>query len=152
MFTEVKVVVLLHGRKLLIYLQITYNDDMGEPTVEMQELAQSLLFWEQRQEPDSVNGANAAKRVIEKLQALLTRFSGADSFSALMRRALFLSRKSNPDLKDFKLSSDGSISSFKELPDETILTLIAQLLHLMTLFIGKALTLSLLKEAWPEDK
>jgi len=122
---------------------------MGEPRVAMKELAQRLIALE---EPgDRGGGRNAAFRVLEKLRLLLTRFSGSDGFAALMRRAIALSRTENPSLEGCALGKDGSIASLEEISVEAGLSLAAQLLDLMTTFIGEALTLSLLADIWPVD-
>ena len=63
---------------------------MGEPRLAMIGLAQRLIAFEEASTSKSDSGANAAFRVLEKLQLLLTRFAGSDGFSALMRRAIAL--------------------------------------------------------------
>jgi hypothetical protein len=104
---------------------------MGKPTGEMEELAQKLLALEERNGSDTSLEANAPIRVIEKLRILVTRFSGSDMSST----------------SDFKMGKDGSIL-FEGLSEETILTLAAHLLDLMATFIGRGLTLTLLREYW----
>ncbi|MBC8065607.1 MAG: hypothetical protein H7Y17_12305 [Chlorobia bacterium] len=125
---------------------------MGEPSVAMKELAQRLVAGEERRDSKANPGKNAAVRVIEKLQVLLTRFSGSEGCSALLRRAVALSRIHTSSFEGPALSPDASISSFIEMSDEDILTLMAHLLELMNTFIGKALTLTLISEVYPLDK
>jgi hypothetical protein len=120
---------------------------MGKPTGEMEELAQKLLALEERNGSDTSLEANAPIRVIEKLRILVTRFSGSDGFAALLRRATVLSRTDMSSTSDFKMGKDGSIL-FEGLSEETILTLAAHLLDLMATFIGRGLTLTLLREYW----
>ncbi len=124
---------------------------MGKPTAEMQELALKLVAHEQRSDLDSAGGMKAPNRVIEKLRITLTRFSGLDSFSALMRRAVALSRIEDPSLEGLALPQYDSIASFEGLSNETTLTVTAHLLDLMSTFVGKALTLRLLTDTWPVD-
>jgi len=124
---------------------------MGEPRVAMRELAQRLIALEEAGARGSSPGRNAAFRVLEKLRLLLTRFSGSDGFAALMRRAIALSRTENPSLEGCTLGKDGSIASLEDITVEAGLLLAAQLLDLMTTFIGEALTLSLLADIWPVD-
>lgn len=131
--------------------QITYTDPMGKPTAAMQELAHMLVALEERCDSGSDAETNAATRVIEKLRIVLTRFSGLDGFTALMRRAVALSRTSDPSLADRTITQYDSIASFEGLSTETTLTVTAHLLDLMSTFIGQALTLRLLAETWPVD-
>lgn len=122
---------------------------MGEPNVAMRELAQRLIALEVASDLGSNPGKNAAFRVLEKLRLLLTRFAGSDGFAALMRRAIALSRTGNPSLEGCTLGKDASIASLEEISVEAGFSLAAQLLDLMTTFIGEALTLSLLADIWP---
>ena len=118
---------------------------MGSPTDAMMELAQKLITLEGA----DVASADAAIRVIEKLRLLVVRFSGSDGFTALMRRAVALSKLNESSRGGYKLKADGSIASLDGISGEAGLTLIAHLLALMTMFIGQALTLSLLNDVWP---
>jgi hypothetical protein len=124
---------------------------MGETAVPMKELAQKLLAWEGHNGSDSNLGANAPVRVIEKLRTLLTRFAGPDGFAALLRRATVLSGMDESSASAYKIGKDAS-TSFDGLSEESILTLTANLLDLMSTFIGKSLTLTLLSEVWPLDE
>ena len=124
---------------------------MGRPTPAMIELAHKLFAFEERSDLDS-NGEKDSTRVIEKLRILLTRFSGSDSYAALMRRAVVLARMEDPSLEGRAVTQSGSIPSFEGISIETSLTLTAHLLDLMGTFIGHALTVTLLAETWPADK
>lgn len=140
-----------HFRALLDE-QIKYTDQMGKPTAAMRELAHRLVALEEGSDLNSDAGAGAATRVIENLRIILTRFSGSDSFTALLRRAVALSRTEDPSLEGPAITQSGSIAPIEGISNETSLTLTAHLLDLMSTFIGQALTLSLLTETWPEDK
>jgi len=124
---------------------------MGEPRVAMKELAQRLIAFERASDLGSNPGKNAAFRVLVKLRLLLTRFSGSDGFAALMRRSIALSRTEHPSLEGCTVGKDGSIASLEAISAEAGLLLAAQLLDLMTTFIGEALTLSLLADIWPVE-
>jgi hypothetical protein len=121
---------------------------MGELTDPMRKLAQKLLAWEELSGSDTSIEADAPIRVIEKLRTILTRFSGADGFTALLRRASVLSSTDKSSAAAYTVGKDGSIT-FEGLSNETLLTLTAHLLNLMATFIGKSLTLTLLSEFWP---
>ena len=118
----------------------------------MKELAQRLIAFEEGSDPDSNPGTNATIRVIGKLRLILIRFSGSDSYAALMRRAIALARIEDPALEGHTLSKDGSLPAFEGLSSTSSLTLTAHLLDLMIMFIGQALTLTLLSDVWPIDE
>ena len=118
----------------------------------MQELARKLVALEEGSDLVSDARTSAAIRVIEKLRILLTRFSGLDSFTALMRRAVALTRTQDASLASRTITHYDSIASFDGLSNETTLTVTAHLLDLMSTFIGQALTLKLLSETWPVDE
>jgi hypothetical protein len=122
---------------------------MGEPSIAMRELAQTLIVFEEASDSGSTVGGNSAFRMLEKLRLLLLKFSGSDGFAALMRRAIALSRAENPSLLGMTLGKDASIASLEEISAEAGLSLAVQLLDLMTTFIGESLTLSLLADVWP---
>ena len=56
-----------------------------------------------------------AVRVFEKLRISLTRFAGADGFTALLRRALVLARSDVPSLQSVKVTADGRLEGFEEI-------------------------------------
>ncbi len=122
---------------------------MGEPTPGMQALALKLLALEKQSDPGSNAGTDVATLVIEKLRAMLTRFSGEDSFNALMRRALALSRTEDHSLAGRTITQYDSVSSFEGLSHETTLMVIGHLLDLMSTFVGRALALRLIRDTWP---
>ena len=126
---------------------MVYTGNVVEPTDAMKELAQTLIALEGTKD----SGARAAFRVIEKLRILIIRFSGADGFNALLRRAFALARQADPSLKNLTFKGDGSIVSIEAISTETSLALTAHLLDLMSMFIGQALTLTLLHDVWPID-
>ena len=93
---------------------------------------------------------------IKKLRLSLTRFAGADGFASLLRRALTLARAGMPSLQGVKIGPDGHLVGFDQIATdspkagiEEAVAITAQLLGLLTCFIGAPLTLRLLREAWP---
>ena len=100
--------------------------------------------------------------VCETLRISLSRFAGADGFSALMRRALALAKQEVPALSRVRIgSAQGArnqwtcnLEGFDEVAagphaTEAAIALAANLLHLLVTFIGEPLTLKLVREAWP---
>lgn len=96
----------------------------------------------------------AAFRVYEKLHRRLCELAGAAGFRSLASRALALARSEAPGLSKVQIMPDGVLQGLVELPQidqEGGAILIAQLLGLLFMFIGKALTLRLLRDAWPDS-
>ena len=96
-------------------------------------------------------------RVCEKLRISLTRFVGADGFTALLRRALALARADVPSLQTVKVTADGRLEGLEEFAAdsenagvEAATAITAHLLGLLVTFIGEPLTLRLVREAWPD--
>jgi hypothetical protein len=134
--------------------------NMTTPTT-MRELAQRLLDYEAFAGQASEPAGSATLRVYEKLRQGLVEFAGVTGFQSLASRALALARIEAPGLNAVRVSSDGSLEGLREIElrfdidkvragefpaGEDGIVLIAQLL---ILFLGEALTLSLLRVTWP---
>ena len=98
-----------------------------------------------------------AVRVCDKLRISLTRFAGADGFTSLLRRALALARAEVPSLQTVQVKPDCSLEGLGVLAvdatnagPEAAVAITAHLLGLLVTFIGKPLTLRLVREAWPD--
>ena len=84
--------------------------------------------------------------------------AGVAGFRALAARALTLAKAEVPGLSVMQIMADGSMQGLGEMdppgdkhPDgngEVIL--IAELLGLLMIFIGRSMTLRLVQDAWPE--
>jgi hypothetical protein len=100
-------------------------------------------------------------RVYEKLRQSLGEFVGVAGFQSLATRALTLARPEAPSLSAARVTADGSLQGLGEIENqfdidndqagEGGIILIARLLGLLRIFIGEALTLSLLRNAWPGE-
>ena len=128
---------------------------MGIPSASTRALAQRLLALEATNEGVADPRAHEAVRVCEKLRVALTRFAGADGFTALLRRALALARADVPALQSETFKSDGCLEELAALADaetglEAAASITAHLLGLLVTFIGESLTLRLVREAWPD--
>ncbi len=103
----------------------------------------------------AVDGTSAF-RVCGRLGVLLTKLAGAGGFRSLLSRALALARAEEPWLATVHVDPDGSLVGLEHHGhnnDELLrweTALVAQLLGLLHVFIGEALTNQLLKEAWPD--
>ena len=99
-------------------------------------------------------------RVCETLRVPLTRFAGADGFTALLRRALALASAEVPSLRGIKIAADCRLEGLEQLAavvdtgpgeaGEASVAITAHLLGLLVIFIGEPFTLRLVREAWPK--
>ena len=127
----------------------------------MRDLAHRLLTYEAGLGKTSVPTESPATRVYEKLRQSLGEFVGAAGFQSLASRALTLARTGTPSLDAVTITEDGSLQGLGEIENqletekdqagEAGIILIARLLGLLRIFLGEALTLSLLRNAWPGE-
>ena len=132
---------------------------------EMRHLARCLLAYEAIASNSPESMETMTLRVYEKLRQSLSVFAGAAGFHSLASRALTLARSEAPSLSAAQVSADGTLEGIGELKSEINIDkdraggnrtgdegviLIARLLGLLLVFLGEALTLSLLKDAWPD--
>jgi hypothetical protein len=129
---------------------------MDAPSPSMRELAQRLLALEAAGPAAAESHGNEAVRVCDKLRETLTRFAGADGFTALLRRAVALARAEVPALQSVVVRPDGGLEGLEELagtePDggaRAAVAITAQLLGLLADLIGESLTRRLLRDTWP---
>jgi len=129
---------------------------------EIRELAARLIANESVVGKGAEETESAALRVYKKLRQSISAFAGAAAFESLAFRALMQAQSEAPRLWAVQITEDGSIEGLGELKfqiddddDDMDLAgdggtiLIARLLGLLQIFLGEALTLSLLHDAWP---
>lgn len=123
----------------------------------MRDLARRLVAVEAASQGATGAHVHEAVRVCDKLRISLTRFAGLDGFTSLLRRALALARADVPSLQTVKLKPDCSLEGLGVLAvdatnagPEAAVAITAHLLGLLETFIGKPLTLRLVREAWPD--
>jgi len=126
----------------------------------MRDLAQRLLSYEASAGSTSASAETATLRVYQKLRHSLGELAGSAGFQALASRALTLARSEVPSLSAVQVGADGnlegmssiepSISAEMDRVHEGGIILISRLLGLLFIFLGEALTLSLLRDAWPD--
>ena len=122
------------------------------------DLAQRLLAYEAVEGESSEPTEPAFFRVYEKLRRHLCALAGIAGFHSLASRALTLAQSEAPGLRAVQITADGYLQGIGELDaqldgheaGEGEVILIAQLLGLLLIFIGKALTLQLVLDVWPE--
>jgi hypothetical protein len=130
----------------------------------MRDLARRLVAYEVVAGKTSEPAESATLRVYEKLRQGLGEFAGVAGFQSLAFRALALARTEAPSLSAARIAADGSLQGLGEFEQqmgidkdraresptgEGGIILIARLLGLLLLFLGEALTLSLLRVKWP---
>ena len=127
----------------------------------MRDLAHRLLTYEADAAKASEPMESPTLRVYEKLRQGLGEFVGVAGFQSLASRALTLSTPEAPSLSAARVTADGSLQGLGEIETEIDMDkdrageggiiLIACLLGLLRIFLGEALTLSLLRNAWPGE-
>ena len=127
----------------------------------MRDLAHRLLAYEVGEGMSSEPVGSPTLCVYEKLRLCLGEFVGASGFQSLAIRALTLARSEAPSLSAARVTADGSLQGLGEIgtpfdvdknqAGDGGAILIARLLGLLRLFLGEALTLSLLRTAWPGE-
>lgn len=127
---------------------------MPTPSPSIRDLAERLLVAT-RTAPSSDPPVHEAVALCETLRLSLTRFAGADGVAALMRRALALARVEAPALNNVTLNANGHMEGLEGVADapggtEAAVALVAHVLALLGLLIGEPLTLSLVREGWPD--
>jgi hypothetical protein len=138
--------------------------DIKAPS-QIRDLAQCLLTYEATTGNASGSVETMTLRVYEKLRQSLGVFAGAATFYSLASRALVLARSEAPSLNTVQVTADGSLQGLEQSKPETNIDkdgtdedqtddegviLIARLLGLLLVFLGEALTLRLLRDAWPD--
>jgi hypothetical protein len=127
---------------------------------EMRDLAQRLLSYEASAGSTSASAETATLRVYQKLRLSLGELAGSAGFQALASRALTLARSEVPSLSAVQVGADGNLEGMSSIEPsisaemgrvhEGGIILISRLLGLLFIFLGEALTLSLLRDAWPD--
>lgn len=127
----------------------------------MRDLALRLLTSEAAAGIASEPVESPTLRVYEKLRHSLGEFVGVAGFRSLATRALTLARPDTPCLNSVSIAESGSLQGLGEIadqfdmgsdpPGEAGVILVARLLSLLRIFLGEALTLGLLQNAWPSE-
>ena len=131
---------------------------MSTASPEIQDLARRLLAFESAHDNSSAAGVEVALRVIEELRLRLVKLAGVEGFRALLSRALTLAKPEVPSLNMVQVREDGSVEGFGVIEGSQTtgaatqagIVLVAHLLELLVTFIGAPLTLSLVRDKWPD--
>ncbi|WP_020471440.1 hypothetical protein [Zavarzinella formosa] len=119
-------------------------------------LARRLIALEAARDPSDLLIGETA-RVSEKLRVPLSKFLGAAGFRSIMGRAFMLASREFPCLDAVKVRADGSLEGFDEamnqqdgVGDEAGTEIVAQLLGLLTAFVGEHFMMRLVRDTCPE--
>ena len=131
---------------------------MSRATPTLRRVAQRLLALEAAVDKAADAQAPPVVRVCETLRRSLSRLLGVAGFRALLARALALATDDVRGLQAVRVTAVGSLEGWGEgagqLSHDELTQggelLIAQLIGLLVTFIGAALTVRLVQEAWPE--
>jgi len=138
---------------------------MTTPT-KVRDLAHRLLAYEVNAGKTAEPTASATLRVYEKLRQSLSGVAGVAAFESLAFRALTQAKSEAPSLWPVQIAGDGSLQGLGELKPQIDMdkdladkfpggdggiVLIARLLGLLLMFLGEAITLRLLRNAWPGE-
>jgi hypothetical protein len=131
---------------------------MNRATSQTRALAGRLIAFESRGRKAGENKTPPAFPVCEKLRPQLATLMGGAGFHALLSRALAVAHVDDPWLHSVQVKADGSLGVQDEVegfedPEviaESSVVLVSHLLALLVAFIGEALTLRLVREAWPK--
>jgi len=132
----------------------------------MRDLAHCLLTYEADEGRTSEPMDSPTLRVYEKLRQCIDEFVGVAGFLSLATRALALAKTEAPSLGAAQVTADGALQGLGEVEPqfdidreradefpscEGGVILIERMLGLLCIFLGEALTLSLLRNAWPGE-
>jgi hypothetical protein len=126
----------------------------------MRDLAHRLLTYEAGAGKTSEQVESPPLCVYEKLRQSLSTFAGVAAFESLAFRALVQAKSEAPSLWAVQVVAGGYLKGFGEfdpqinmemdLASDGGIILIARLLALLLIFLGEDLTLSLLRNTWPD--
>jgi hypothetical protein len=131
---------------------------MSQATLQMRNFAERVLACEAPGRTPSESKTPEAFQVFDKLRPHLATLMGNGGFRALLSRALALANAEVSWLSTEHVKADGSLEGLEELRTqldpaeyfEGSVVLLAQVLGLLMAFIGENLTVSLVREVWPE--
>jgi hypothetical protein len=113
------------------------------------DLARRLVAHEAAAEVSPMDKSSTC-RVCEKLRRPLSTLIGSAGYRALLARAMTLAKREAPALAAVQVKEDASLDGLVGEAVQANAEIIAQLLELLTAFIGESQTLRLLHDIWPD--
>jgi len=132
---------------------------MGRATLEFRTAAERILV-ESAMGKRAVAAVPAAIRAVQRFHHVLNTLIGREGFRTLLARAVTLAKAEVPSLIDLRVTQDGELAGLNLVDNrdgkprfhEGEVVLIANLLGLLVTFIGEALMLRVVKDAWPKAR
>jgi hypothetical protein len=131
---------------------------MSRATPPLRRFSTRLLTHETHGDPSSDAAVSAAFQICEKLRTPLTTLMGHGGFRALLSRALTLAKGEVSSFLAVHVNADGTLEAStasgaepdsRQMADGCV-ALLAHLLGLLVSFIGANLTVSMVREVWPD--
>jgi len=123
---------------------------MSRTTPALRAAAERLLKLEAR----GTRKLPRAALVSERLRRVLSTLLGAGGFNALLARAVTLAKAEAPALSALRVQADSSLLGLSEDAGSADgeVVLVAHILGLLVTFVGEALMLRLVNDAWPKAR
>jgi hypothetical protein len=157
-----RITILIHPRSLKCVSEVSVRSDAGLKTMtppELRELVRRLLACDATAGKTPEPSESATLRVYEELRQSLDGVVGVTAFQLLASRALAMAKEEAPSLGTVHIAANGSLLGLIEHEPQNDndmdragdggILLIAHLVGLLHTFLGEALTISLLRNAWP---
>jgi hypothetical protein len=131
---------------------------MGASPQQLRILGNELLGGGQTRGETDVD-IDLAVAACEKLRIPLAKLAGSAGYSTLLSRALALASKQDASLTPLRVNNEGAFTGLEEfrhglngshLAHQGGAIILSELLGLLVSFIGEPLTLTLIREAWPD--
>ena len=121
----------------------------------MRRIARQVLATAAKGEGDPLDAVGTTLRAYANVRGRLSQFLGPTGFDALMSRSLAISAAKQPEFSGLRLDSNGTVTGLREYAEgrpvnevlENLEDLIAQLIFLVSTFIGEELTERLTAES-----
>ena len=129
------------------------NAQIESTTPMSRELARRLIALETPRDARPAASGSDAARVCEKLRMPLAKLAGKAGYYSLMSRAIAIAKANAPALGPVEVRLDGSLEGLDKIGENDANAGVVVLVHLLDLlvtFIGEPVTLSLVRDAWPD--
>jgi hypothetical protein len=132
---------------------------MIRATAELRTAAERVLGLETAASKRGATKLPAAAAVSDRLRRVLSTLLGTAGFRALLARAVTLAKAEVPEMMAVVVQLDGSLAGLSL--DDALgkngftdgeIVLVAHILGLLVTFVGEALMLRLVNDAWPKAK
>lgn len=141
-------------RTIELRADVSSANNMDATTPAIRELARRLIALEPRRDALSEAGEREGARACETFRKSLTKLVGIAGYRSLISRAMAKAKAEVPALNSVRVGLDGSLEGFdgieRDQDAEAQIVVLVHLLSLLVTFIGERLTLSLVRDAWPE--